>query len=80
MSERDERYEADEEVIERNVQRSKEVIAARKHSENEGKARKPTPDDPNRVKDSAAPNQWDIPAGGQSGPNVGGGSTRRHKP
>jgi hypothetical protein len=80
VTDKHERYSGDDEVIERNVERSREVIEARKRSENEGKARKPTQDDPNRVDESAAPNQWDVPAGGQSGPNVQGGSTRRHKP
>jgi hypothetical protein len=80
MSERDERYTGDEEVIERNIERSREVIASRKHSENEGKAQKPTTEDPNRPGDTVAPNQWDVPVGGQAGPNFRGGSSKRQKP
>jgi hypothetical protein len=80
MPDRDEQYRGDEEVIERNIERSREAIAARKHSEHEGKARKPTVDDPNRPGDTVAPNQWDVPVGGQAGPNFRGGSSKRHKP
>lgn len=73
-------YHGDDEIIERNVERAREVIDSRKRSENVGKARKPPKEDPNTIDESAAPNQWDVPVGGQSGPNVRGGSSKRHKP
>lgn len=79
-SDNTEQYQGDDEVIKRNIERSREVIEARKRSENEGKATRPGSSDPNRTDDDVAPNQWNVPAGGQSGPNTQGGSTKRHKP
>ena len=73
-------YSGDDEIIERNMERSREVIEQRQNSEDQGKARKPTRNDPNTGDETALPGQWDLPAGGQSGPNARGGSSKRHKP
>ena len=77
---KNEQYHGDEEIIERNMERSREVIANRKDSDDEGKALKPGTGDPNRTDDNVAPNQRNVSVGGQSGPNSQGGSSKRHKP
>jgi hypothetical protein len=73
-------YSGDEEVIQRNIDRQREVIEARERSEDSGQAHRPPPGDPQGAGESALPQQWDIPAGGTSGPNTRGGSSKRQKP
>jgi hypothetical protein len=79
-SEKNPEYHGNDEIIERNVERSREVIDSRKNSENEGKGRQPTKEDPSRTDDTVAPKQWNVPVGGQAGPNFRGGSSKRRKP
>jgi hypothetical protein len=71
-------YTGDEEIIERNIERSREVIEARRQSENAGKGRRPDINDAQSAEDTI-PGQTDVPAGGTSNPNFAGGSSKRHK-
>lgn len=73
-------YHGNEEIIERNIERAREVIEKKANDQNSGQAQAPTPGDPQRVGDPVPPGQWNQPIGGYSGPNVNGGSTRRNKP
>ncbi len=77
--ERKTQYEGDEEVIQRNIERSREVIEMKKHAEDAGKATPPSPSDPRSKDEAAAPRQWDVPIE-QSSPNARGGSSKRQKP
>ena len=79
MTERDQTRDRDaEKVIERNVDRSREVIEARKKSENAGEARKPSVG-ATQYSEDTVPGGEDVPAGGTSGPNATGGSSKRRK-
>lgn len=73
-------YHGNEEIIERNVERAREVIEKKANDESSGQAQAPSPSDPQRVGDPVAPNQWNVPLGGNSGPNFNGGSSKRQKP
>ena len=71
-------YEGDDEIIQKNVERSREVIEARKHEHDGEDSRVPAeaeitaPNDPRE-------DVWDVPVGGQQNPNFGGGTAKRHK-
>ena len=73
-------YHGNEEVIERNVERAREVIEQHANDKNSGQAQAPGPGDVQRKDDMVAPNQWNQPIGGYQGPNANGGSSKRHKP
>lgn len=73
-------YHGNEEIIERNVERAREVIEKKANDENSGQAQAPGPSDPQRVGDPVAPGQWNRPIGGFSNPNFQGGSSKRQKP
>ncbi|MDQ3548696.1 MAG: hypothetical protein M3439_07725 [Chloroflexota bacterium] len=71
-------YSGDDEIIQRNIEQSREVIEARKR-EHDGddnvvpfEAEIPAPE-------NARDDLRDVPVGGQSGPNVGGGTAKHHK-
>ena len=72
-------HDREDEVIRRNIERSREVIEARKRSANAGKARKPSVS-ASEYDDDTVAGQWDVPAGGTSSPNTRGGSSKRQKP
>ena len=73
-------YHGNEEIIDRNVERAREVIEKHANDKSSGQAQAPGPSDPQRKDDMVAPNQWNQPIGGYSGPNVNGGSSKRQKP
>ncbi len=81
-------YHGNEEIIERNIERAREVIEKRsqevieKHAndKNSGQAQAPGLGDVQRKDNMVAPNQWNQPIGGYQGPNANGGSSRRNKP
>lgn len=75
---RKQHYTGDDKIIERNMERSREIIEARKHEHDDGdnavpfEAELPAPE-------NARDDLQDVPVGGQSGPNFGGGTAKRHK-
>jgi hypothetical protein len=69
-------YTGDDEVIQRNIEKSREVIEGRSHDDDAAPAH---PDDP-RTETTAPPGQWNVPIGGVSNMNSQGGSSKRHKP
>jgi hypothetical protein len=72
-----EHYEGDEEIIKKNVERSREVIEARKHAHDDTDSRVPAEPEitaPGEQREDV----WDVPVGGQQNPNVGGGTAKRH--
>jgi hypothetical protein len=73
-------YEGDEEIIKRNIEGSKEVIANRKRAVDEQETEHPVNAAQQDLEQDRPPGQTDVPAGGTSGPNSAGGSSKRHKP
>lgn len=75
---RKQHYTGDEEIIERNIERSREVIEARKHEHDDD-------DNPTQFNvDMPAPENArddlrDVPIGGQTNANARGGTAKRHK-
>jgi hypothetical protein len=75
---RHQHYFGDDETIERNVERSREVIEARKHA-HDGEDT-PTPIDGDMpAPENARDEMRDMPVGGESNPNARGGTAKRHK-
>lgn len=74
---RKQHYSGDDEIIERNIERSRELIEARKHEHDADI--QPPPEDDVPVPENAREDLRDVPIGGQSGPNFGGGTAKRHK-
>lgn len=72
-----------DEVTRRNAEESRKLIEQRKQRGEESAAddelRSSGPGQGER-REQAPPGQTDVPSGGTSGPNVGGGSSKRHKP
>jgi hypothetical protein len=62
-------------VIERNQEQSRRLLAERAERENE-----PPRNDPRHNAQGVAPGQQNLPIGGNSNPNSQGGSSKRHKP
>jgi hypothetical protein len=71
-------YTGDDEVIQKNIERSREVIEARKHDHDEIDSRV-TPEDEITAPKDHREEVWDVPVGGQQNPNFGGGTAKRHK-
>ena len=72
------RYSGDDEIIQRNIEQSREVIEARKREhDNEDNVVPFETEIP--APENARNDLRDVPVGGQSGPNVGGGTAKRHK-
>lgn len=73
-------YSGDDEVIQRNMERSREVIEARKNRDGETALDElPTDDTFDTENEDRVPGQNDVPAGGQSNMNVNGGTANRKK-
>ncbi len=71
-------YTGDNEIIERNMERSRELIEARKREHDDDGH--PIPIDADApAPDTARDDLRDVPIGGQSNPNARGGTTKRHK-
>jgi hypothetical protein len=75
---RKQHYSGDDEIIERNMERSREVIEARKREHDDDEiffpidAEMPAPE-------NARDDLHDVPIGGQSNANARGGTAKRHK-
>lgn len=81
----DERTRSDEhgdEVTRRNAEESRKLIEQRKQRGQQTADDELRPRGPGEGerREQAPPGQTDVPSGGTSGPNVGGGSSKRHKP
>lgn len=70
-------YSGDDEIIARNMERSLEVIEARKHAHEDDSPPLLETDAP--APDTAREDLQDVPVGGQPGPNFAGGTAKRHK-
>lgn len=72
-----------EEVTRRNAEESRKLIEQRRRrgetDEVEDTPRPPAPN-PEDIRDDAPPGQRNVPLGGTQGANVGGGTTKHHKP
>ncbi len=75
---RKQHYTGDEEIIERNMERSREVIEARKHEHDDDENRVPI-DAELPAPENARDDLRDVPIGGQTNPNARGGTAKRHK-
>ena len=75
---RKQHYTGDEEVIRHNMERSREVIEARKHRNDEDDSSAPFVEDMPKP-ETAREDLQDVPIGGQTGPNFAGGTAKRHK-
>jgi hypothetical protein len=71
-------YTGDDEIIQKNIERSREVIEARKQGNADTDSRVPPEDEISAPKDHRE-EVWDVPVGGQQNPNFGGGTAKRHK-
>ena len=71
-------YSGDEEIIRKNMERSREVIEARKHDHDDEDSRVPPEAEVTAPKDQRE-EVWDVPVGGQQNANFGGGTAKRHK-
>lgn len=72
-----------DEITRKNAEESRKLIEQRKQRGQEQAA----PDElhprgpgQGELREEAPPGQIDVPAGGTSGPNTGGSSSKRHKP
>ena len=72
-------YHGDEEVIQRNVERSREVIEAKQQRENQTELDDLNAQDLDTDAEDAPPGQSNTPIGGYSNMNVQGGTAARHK-
>lgn len=71
------------EIERKNAEESRKLIEERKQRGQEQPVydeRDPGGPGAGERRQDAPPGQRDVPAGGTSGPNTGGGSTKRHKP
>lgn len=75
---RNQHYTGDDEIIERNMERSREVIQARKREHDDDQNHIPF-DAEIPAPENARDNFRDVPVGGQSNPNTRGGSANRHE-
>ena len=66
-------YTGDDEIIQKNIERSREVIEARKHEHDDIDSRV-TPDEEIIAPKDHREEVWDVPVGGQQNPNFGGGT------
>lgn len=76
-SKKNQHYTGDDEIIERNMERSREVIEARRREHGQDNAVPFDEDAP--APENARDDLQDVPVGGQSGPNFRGGTAKRHK-
>jgi hypothetical protein len=75
---RKQHYTGDDEIIERNMERSREVIEGRKREHDDDDNRAPI-DAEMSAPENARDDLRDVPIGGQSNPNARGGTAKRHK-
>jgi hypothetical protein len=71
-------YSGDDKTIERNIERSREVIEARKHAHDDADNSVPFDGDMPSP-DNAREDLQNRPVGGQSNPNARGGTAKRQK-
>jgi hypothetical protein len=79
MPDRKHTYHGDEEIIKRNVERSREVIDARKEREGDTDIPETVVPDVNTSPEDSYPGQWDVPSGGVSSSSSTGGTAKRRK-
>jgi len=72
-------YHGDEEIIERNIEQSKELIESRQQPNDDAQLDRVDPIAPENTGDESPPGQSNIPIGGTTGPNARGGTAKRHK-
>jgi hypothetical protein len=79
MSDEGRKYRGDEKVIKRNVERSREVIDARKQRIGDTDIPESIVPDVSTGPEDSYPGQWDVPSGGVSSSSSTGGSAKRRK-
>jgi hypothetical protein len=72
-------YHGDDDIIERNIEQSREVIEARQRHDSDDQLDQIDVTDPGNTRDFAPPGQSNVPIGGTSGPNERGGTAKRQK-
>ena len=72
-------YHGDEDVIERNIEQSRELIESREQGDDEEVLDRFDATDPGNTREFAPPGQSNVPIGGTTGPNARGGSSKRQK-
>ena len=72
-------YHGDEEIIERNIEQSRELIESRKQGGDEGQLDQIDVTAPENTRDWSPPGQSNVPIGGTTSPNTRGGTSKRQK-
>ena len=75
---RKQHYTGDDEIIERNVERSREVIEGRRREHSNDADHLPFEEDIS-APENARDDLRNVPIGGESNPNARGGTAKRHK-
>ncbi len=75
---RNQHYTGDDEIIERNMERSRELIEARRREHDDDDHSQPF-DAEMAPPENARDDLRGLPIGGQSNPNARGGTAKRHK-
>jgi hypothetical protein len=75
---RKQHYSGDDEIIERNMERSREVIEGRRREHGNEADHLPFEEDMS-APESARDDLRNVPIGGESNPNARGGTAKRHK-
>jgi hypothetical protein len=75
---RKQHYFGDDEIIERNMERSREVVEERRHARDDADNTMPL-DAEMPEPENARTDLQDVPVGGQTNANARGGTAKRHK-